>query len=265
MAHRALSYALLFCLTACGTTIIVAEDDGEGGSTSNSTGSVAPPNPVGGSGPGQGGNGPGPGPGPGQGGNGPGPGPGQGGNGPGPGPGPGVGGSSGCYDESLAVAAPALPAVAGQGVCTPQAIDDFIGACLADGASQATCNTFTDMNPACSACIGVPMSGMTQPVLLLTAGFIAFNITSCESLAQGKPQCAIEATNLNYCVLNTCSLCSDFEFETCLGQAQSGLCGESFPVSDMCDSVFGDIPSPQCSSDDVFQLIVNMATFMCGP
>jgi hypothetical protein len=148
-------------------------------------------------------------------------------------------------------------------VCTPEDVDGFLTSCLADTATEATCTAFTSAKPACASCIGLPNSGMAQPVLLLTQGFIAFNLTSCESLAQGKPQCATEATNLLYCVYNTCSFCQDFEFDTCLGQAE-GLCTELFPVSETCESVFGDVQSPQCGGNDVFELVATMSNYMCG-
>ncbi len=162
----------------------------------------------------------------------------------------------------MATAPPPLPAVGGQGVCTPEAILGFIDACLQVNSDEASCNAFTSANPACASCIGFPAGGMLQPVLVAGEVFVLPNVTSCEALVQGKPACAAEATNLNFCAYNSCSFCGDFEFEGCV-QFSQGICSELFPVSDSCSSVF-ELQSFQCGGNDIFELITNIATVICG-
>lgn len=261
----------LACVSGCGATVILGEDGGSGGSGGDGgAGASGAAGPVGPVGPGQGGNGGGP-VGPGQGGNGGGPvGPGQGGNGPGPngpgpnGPGPGSGGASpDCYDASQAVGAPPLPALAHQNVCTSADVDQFLEECLVNGGNQA-CEEFLSSDPQCAGCLGLPNPNMAQPVLLPTQTFLFFNITSCEALAQGKPECAVEATNYLHCIYNSCSFCDDFEFDQCVSFASNEQCNLFYPVTDGCSSVLEQL-SPECSGNDALPLIENMATFMCGP
>ena len=103
---------------------------------------------------------------------------------------------------------------------------------------------------------------MLQPVLVAGEFFVLPNVTTCEAIAQGKPACAAEVTNLNFCAFNSCGQCGDFEFERCV-QFSQGVCSELFPVADECSSLL-EVQSPQCGGDDIFQLVANIATVICG-
>ncbi len=147
-------------------------------------------------------------------------------------------------------------------MCSPDDIFQFIDACLQESGNEQVCNDFVSANSACATCFGYPGRTMLQPVLISGEFFILPNVTTCEALVQGKPACAAEVTNFNFCVFNSCGQCGDFEFDQCV-QFSQGACSASFPVSDECSTLL-DVQSPECGGDEIFQLITNLATVICG-
>ncbi len=193
----------------------------------------------------------------------------------GPGPaGPGTGGSGGgepaCFDDSVAGGLVPLTAMAGQNLCTPALVDEFVAACLADTGTEATCTAFTDGNPECSQCLGFGDTAPTIHPALLPAGMYVFvNTIACEAVAQNKAACAQEAADLQFCVFSTCGECEQMtELPECLGFSEQGICGENFTVTEDCGTLFPaeGMESPECvGANPGFEpLFVAVANFLCG-
>jgi hypothetical protein len=76
---------------------------------------------------------------------------------------------------------------AGQGLCVPGAQGDpipaFYQACLGPDATVDGCNTFTQMNAACVACILTPETAPKYGPILDHGGFVTANVAGCIELA----------------------------------------------------------------------------------
>ena len=140
----------------------------------------------------------------------------------------GVGGSSSsggftggdadsCEPGSLATYRPPkyTPASgAGQGLCVPGAQGDpipaFYQACLGPQATVDGCNTFTQMNAACVACILTPETAPTYGPILDHGGFVTANVAGCLELAGDEQpdaselSCAKTVQALAGCELAAC-------------------------------------------------------------
>jgi hypothetical protein len=260
---------VLVLLSACGSTILVEDDDGaDGGAPSGSGASVpsggAPPN-----GPGQGGappNGPaGPGGAPPSGPSGPGGAP---PNGPGPGPGPGGGSPGSCYLEDGALVYEPFQVLTAQNLCTLEQVDQLIAACLDFNATEASCDGFLEMEPECANCL---VASFDEPGILPAAAsvfdFVFPSIYACEAVVQGKPGCAQEVSDFVLCSYTACSECdlADPSFTDCVDFASTqGICGAQLGVSDFCLSVL-DAQSATCTGADFIETFRNIGQLFCGP
>jgi hypothetical protein len=174
-------------------------------------------------------------------------------------------GAGACYQEDGALVFEPFQVVTGQNLCTPEQIEQFIAGCLDFNATEAACNSFIEMMPACSNCL---VASFDEPGILpvgaVVLDFFVLSTRACEAVVQGKPGCAQEVSDFELCGFTACYECLDSSFETCVDFATSqGICGQQLGVSEFCLSVL-EGQSPQCGGDDVIESFGNIAQLFCG-
>lgn len=125
---------------------------------------------------------------------------------------PGAGAGEPCYFDNVGEfeVEPALPALAGQGVCTSDEILDVVD-CLRFAADAETCMSAFATDTPCLRCLGFSIDGApftTLPVIgynpELEVSFV--NTGACEALAQDIPDCAQPAAELQFSWVTICEI-----------------------------------------------------------
>jgi hypothetical protein len=149
-----------------------------------------------------------------------------------------------CEPGSLATYRPPpyRPATgAGQGLCLPGAQGDpiasFYQQCLGPTATVDGCNSFTQMNQACAACILTPETAMKYGPILDHGGFVTANVAGCLELAgdeqadaselscaktvQALAGCELAACEANCAVHDAASLA---QYDACASSVEAAGC-----------------------------------------
>ncbi|HEY1695410.1 MAG TPA: hypothetical protein VGL81_28890 [Polyangiaceae bacterium] len=197
----------------------------------------------------------------------------------------GGGDADACEPGSLATFRPPpyTPASgAGQGLCVSGAggdpITGFYQACLAADATVDGCNTFTQMNEACVACILTPETAAKYGPILNHGGFVTANVAGCLELAgdeqpdaselpcaktvQALAGCELAACEANCAVHDTASLA---EYDACATTVESTGC-EMYATAAACADSEADASAlgAACLGDfmSFYQVVVPA---FCGP
>jgi hypothetical protein len=149
-------------------------------------------------------------------------------------------------------------------------VDAFKAGCLGSGASSQTCDPITNdgRNTTCLDCLIEGRAGAKVTALLVsTDGMTVIpNVASCQAIADGHPECAVEVVRSASCHLRQCGKCNDNQLQECETFADNPSYGNcrTVPVTAACKKYMTVNVSGPCGGTTFDERYLAAAKALCA-
>jgi hypothetical protein len=172
---------------------------------------------------------------------------GSGGTGSGSGSGGAADAGPACTAAASVTGVPAYTSITHQAACAQADVTAFMTACVGQGSTTATCDTWFNAaaNATCAACVQPQNKALTGATIYDNQGNPYPNTPGCVQIADGNTNCAAPLSQFflcqdDACNSAACNTATDTEYQACLDQAQKGACATEFSAASPCQADAAD-------------------------